>query len=97
MNESHSEPATPPVSPPPDPQQTTAITTEAQREEKKRDAKRGFIIHFIIYVLVIAGLVYLDYGRANETDKHWAQWPAMGWGIGVLFHGLGVFLGNRKK
>ncbi|GEM_PF-1272511 len=97
MNDSFSEPATPPVSPPPDPQQSSTITTEAEQKEKKRDAKRGFLIHLIIYVLVIAGLTYLDYGRSTEGEGHWVQWPAAGWGIGVFFHGLGLFLGSRKK
>ena len=97
MKESFSEPATPPVSPPLDPQQPTTLTTEAQRNQKKREAKIVFLIHLIIYVLVIGGLTYLDYGRATEGDNHWVQWPAIGWGVGVLFHGLGVFLGSRKN
>ncbi|MBD3675143.1 MAG: 2TM domain-containing protein [Planctomycetaceae bacterium] len=93
MNESSNEPATPPVSPPPDSAEPTGNMTEAQRGEKRR----GFFIHLIVYVLVIGGLAYLDFSRSPEGKDHWVQWPAMGWGIGIFFHGLGVFLDSRKK
>lgn len=97
MNESSNEPATPPVSPPPDSVEKTDIRTDAQRQKKQREARKGFFIHLIVYLLVIGGLAYLDYGHAAEGEDHWVQWPAMGWGIGIFFHGLGVFLNSRKK
>ncbi|CAN0397985.1 unnamed protein product [Phaeothamnion confervicola] len=52
------------------------------------DAETGFYIHLAVYVLVIALLVGINY---REGDGWWAQWPAMGWGIGIIGHALGVF------
>ena len=53
-----------------------------------RDIK-GFYTHLIIYAIVIAFLFALNLIR--KPDHIWAVWPAIGWGIGVLFHGLNVF------
>ena len=50
----------------------------------------GFIIHFTVYVLVNALLMFLD--LRNPEDGFWVQWVIGGWGIGIVFHGLGVFL-----
>ncbi|MCB2182157.1 MAG: 2TM domain-containing protein [Desulfobulbaceae bacterium] len=64
------------------------ISTE---EEKAllyvRDIK-GFYTHLIIYVIVTGCLFVLNYVRSSNF---WAIWPAIGWGIGVTFHGLNVF------
>ncbi len=27
-----------------------------------------------------------------STGRHWAIFPALGWGLGLLLHGLGVWL-----
>jgi len=53
-----------------------------------RDIK-GFYTHLIIYAVVIVLLFVLNLIR--RPDHIWAVWPAIGWGIGVLFHGLNVF------
>ncbi len=53
-----------------------------------RDIK-GFYTHLAIYAVVIALLIVLNFIRSPE--KIWVIWPAVGWGIGVAFHGLNVF------
>lgn len=53
-----------------------------------RDIK-GFYTHLITYVIVVGCLLALNFIRS--PDRIWAVWPALGWGIGVLFHGLNVF------
>lgn len=53
-----------------------------------RDLK-GFYTHLIIYGVVIVALLLLNLLRT--PDHLWVVWPAFGWGIGVLFHGLNVF------
>lgn len=61
-----------------------------------RDAKRhvdrkiGFFIHLAVYLIVNAGLIVLN--LLQTPGKAWAFWPLFGWGIGLLFHGLAVFL-----
>ena len=72
-----------------------AMTEEVKMtaEEEKailyvRDLK-GFYTHFIIYGVVIATLFLVNLLR--RPDHFWAVWPAVGWGVGVLFHGLNVF------
>ncbi len=52
------------------------------------DAQIGFFIHLAVYVLVIGLLVALNSRAGGEW---WAQWPAFGWGIGIIGHALGVF------
>lgn len=61
-----------------------------------RDAKRhvdrkiGFMIHLAVYLVVNTGLVLLDV--VQTPGRIWSIWPLFGWGIGLLFHGLAVFL-----
>jgi hypothetical protein len=61
-----------------------------------RDAKRhverklGFYIHLTTYLVVNTGFVLFNMLMA--PTKIWAIWPVLGWGIGLLFHGLAVFL-----
>jgi len=70
----------------------TDQTTMSPEEEKAivyvRDIK-GFYNHLIVYVVVIACLSALNLIRS--PNHFWAVWPALGWGIGLLFHGLNVF------
>ena len=71
------------------------MTSDAKMtaEEEKailyvRDVK-GFYTHLIIYGVVIVALVFFNLLR--KPENLWVVWPAVGWGIGVLFHGLNVF------
>ena len=54
------------------------------------EAKLGFFIHVAVY-LVVNGLL-LTINLINSPQEYWFQWPLLGWGIGVLFHGLGVYV-----
>lgn len=68
--------------------QTTISAEEEQALVFVRDIK-GFYSHLITYVIVIICLLVLNLIR--KPDHLWVIWPAVGWGIGVLFHGLNVF------
>jgi hypothetical protein len=60
-----------------------------RRAERRADMKIGFRIHALVYVLVNAGLVVLN---LLTTPGHiWFVWPILGWGVGLLGHGLGVY------
>lgn len=50
---------------------------------------RGFYRHLAQYVIVISGLTTLN--LFTSPKYFWAVWPAMGWGMGVMFHGMSVF------
>jgi len=50
---------------------------------------KGFYIHLAQYGIVIAVLTIVN--LLTWHRYFWAGWVALGWGIGVLFHGLRVF------
>lgn len=54
------------------------------------ERKIGFYIHLAVYLLVNTGLVLLN--LLVVPQKIWFFWPMAGWGIGLLFHGLAVFM-----
>jgi hypothetical protein len=47
----------------------------------------SWYIHALVYVCVNAGLVLISAMQGRD----WAVYPAMGWGLGLLIHGLVVF------
>jgi len=64
------------------------LSPELERLAQRRaKAKLGFYGHALVYLLVISGLGLLSFSQG----KAWALWPAVGWGIGLLMHGLRVF------
>jgi hypothetical protein len=48
----------------------------------------GFFFHFAAYVLVNAILIAVN--LLLTPDKLWFYWPLLGWGIGILAHGLAI-------
>ena len=50
---------------------------------------KGFYIHLVLYCIVIGFLAVVNL----VTYRHylWFIWPALGWGIGILAHGMRVF------
>ncbi len=56
--------------------------------EYARDIK-SFYINLWSYIIVMAGLLAIN--LLSNPSYIWAVWPALGWGIGVLMHGLTVF------
>ena len=67
----------------------------ARRERAKRRlaAVKGFYIHLSVFVLVVAGLVVIN---ALTGGPWWVLGVFLGWGIGVLAHGIAV-MGHRSK
>jgi 2TM domain len=61
-------------------------------ESAKRHVERklGFLVHFTVYAVVNSGLMLL--ALLQQRDTIWSFAPLFGWGIGLLFHGLAVFL-----
>jgi hypothetical protein len=67
-----------------------AMDEEAKLARAREDvaAIKGFYIHLLVFVLVIALLFVIN---VLTNSPWWVQWPLLGWGIGVLAHGLAVF------
>jgi len=63
-------------------------------EERYKEAKekvaaiKAFYIHLTTYVCVNGFLIAVNL----ITSRHiWFYWPLLGWGTGILAHGIGVF------
>lgn len=66
-------------------------TQEAYKRAQKRvAAKVGFYIHFAIYLIVSIALISINLNSPSENL--WSKWPVMGWGIGILFHAMSVYV-----
>ena len=55
---------------------------------KRAGAKLGWYMHAGVYLLVNLLLITLS----AASGRHWAVYPALGWGIGLAVHGAVVFL-----
>ena len=54
---------------------------------RRAGAKLGWYIHAGVYIAVNLLLALLS----AMSDRHWAVFPAFGWGIGLAIHGVVVF------
>lgn len=64
-------------------------STAEQRARRRLAAERGFYVHLITYAVVI-GFLFLINALTNRS-YWWFVWPALGWGIGVIFHAFATF------
>jgi len=62
---------------------------------KRVEEKKGFFIHFTVYLCVNALLIII--WAVSGAGFPWFIFPLGGWGIGVLFHFLGVFVFNKQS
>jgi hypothetical protein len=62
---------------------------KAAKAAKQVEAITGFYIHVVVFTLVLALLFVVNWVATPEI--WWVQWPFLGWGIGLLAHGLIVF------
>lgn len=66
-----------------------------QKGANERDAiqyvqnLKGFHMHWLSYVLIMPGLYVLN--MMLNPDRLWVITVALGWGSGVLLHGLTIF------
>lgn len=68
---------------------TSTLAPQLERQARGRaGAKLGWYIHAVVYVCVnvISALL------SSISGKHWAVFPALGWGLGLVIHGVVVFL-----
>lgn len=76
--------------------QTSVVETQESYIEDKRyekakervEAIKGFYGNLVAYALVIPILAYINY---RTTSFAWFIFPALGWGFGLIGHGLQAF------
>jgi hypothetical protein len=70
--------------------ETNQLELENYQKAKKRVKElKGFYTHLASFVLVISFLAFIN---LRFSPKHiWFYWPMIGWGIGLLFHGIAIF------
>jgi hypothetical protein len=80
----------------PTPTAPSPALDRAKLERAKRHvaAIKGFYIHLVVFTLVLVGLLVIDVATGGEW---WVHWVALGWGIGVVAHGLAVFSGVPRR
>lgn len=70
--------------------------------QKKVSRLKDFYLNLMAYSIVIPLLFFLDW-YANNSSVYsqddslfrWAYWPALGWGIALIFQALDIFVGSR--
>ncbi|TYK67738.1 2TM domain-containing protein [Comamonas sp. Z3] len=63
-----------------------------QQARRRAGMKLGWYIHAAVYAAVNLGLMALALALALGQGRHWAVYPALGWGLGLLIHGAVVWL-----
>ena len=64
---------------------------ELERLARKRaGAKLGWYIHATVYVLV--NLLIFSVSHYAYGNRPWSLGPLLGWGIGLMLHGVSVFV-----
>ena len=63
-------------------------STLQQQARRRAGMKLGWYLHASVYLCVNLGLMAL----ALSQGRHWAIYPALGWGLGLLMHGAVVWL-----
>ena len=57
---------------------------------KRANAKLGWYMHLAIYVVV--NLFIFAMSQHAFGQRPWSVYPLLGWGLGVVLHGLSVFV-----
>ena len=82
------------------PQKMTTYTSETtetiayERAVKRVKELKGFYGNLISYCIVIPFLVIIN--LLTSPGQLWFYWPMLGWGIGLLAHGMNVFAIGRN-
>jgi hypothetical protein len=62
---------------------------------QKAKLKVEFRIHLVTYIIVNAFLATIN--LLLTPEYLWIIWPLMGWGIGLIIHGLQVYLSTNSS
>jgi hypothetical protein len=65
------------------------LDPQLERTARRRAGmKMGWFVHAGVYVAVNLLLAAISVA----SGRHWAVYPALGWGLGLAIHGVVVFL-----
>ncbi len=64
-----------------------------EKAKKRVEEIKGFYSHLIVYIVVNILLFIIN--LVSSPGIWWFYWPLLGWGIGVFFHAMGVFVFSR--
>ncbi|MDO9135848.1 2TM domain-containing protein [Hydrogenophaga sp.] len=70
---------------------STPLSTDADLDRiarRRAGARMGWYIHALVFLAVNTALM----GISLASGRHWAIYPALGWGLGLLMHGVGVWM-----
>ncbi len=62
---------------------------EYRRAKKRVKAKKGFYWHLASYCIIIGFLFCIN--MITDPFEMWFRFPALAWGISILFHYIAVF------
>ena len=60
---------------------------------ERAETLQGYYIHLLVYLVVNAGLFFINLVTKGDGGGWWFQWVLAGWGIGIAVHTLVVFAG----
>jgi hypothetical protein len=74
------------------PTMSSPLTPEAleQLARKRAGAKLGWYVHATLYVLV--NLLIFSMSHYAYGNRPWSLGPLLGWGLGLVLHGVSVFV-----
>ena len=55
---------------------------------KRAGARMGLVVHAVVYLVVNLAL----WGVALAAGRHWALFPTLGWGLGLVIHAAVVWM-----
>ena len=64
--------------------------TDYNKAKKNVEIKISFFVHLVIYILVNGLLIIINLN--TKPDILWFKWPLIGWGIGLIMHGIVAFV-----
>lgn len=66
-----------------------------ENAKRRLEAKVAFRNHVYVYVFINLLLIIINLSMSSEY--FWAKWAILGWGIGLLFHALQVFVFSSER
>lgn len=63
------------------------------RAKSRVEEIRGFYMHLAAYIAV--NLLLIGINMVTSPGTLWFFWVTIFWGVGLIFHALGVFVGGR--
>lgn len=71
---------------------TQPLTPEAidRLARRRAGAKLGWYMHAVVYVLV--NLLVFSMSKYAFGTRSWSLAPLLGWGLGLVLHGVSVFV-----